>query len=340
MNYPYIIGIDAAAGKFDFHLMDRNEVEFDFGEISLADGGTNKWYIALLDKLGCEVEHILVCIENTGVYSLSVAYDLHLAGFAVWLQDAFQINQSSGRINSKTDRLDAARVARYALRNHADYQPFVPDTKVLVNLRSLKSQRQRLIKSKNQLSNAINEECRYAPQALRADDCNYEDTRNILSAIHQAIKAIDAKIKALIREDERCSRVVKVLTSVPGIGIVTALELLLKTSMFAAGYDAKKIASYIGVAPHQTQSGKRLNKKPRTRKNVDRKAKSCLYMGMLRHVNSNNRIGVYYRKMTGKGKAHNSVINAISNIMLKTACACLRNDEFYEEKFAENLQTS
>lgn len=67
------------------------------------------------------------------------------------------------------------------------------------------------------------------------------------------------------------------------------------------------------------------------------KVKSCPYMEMLRRVNSNNRIGHFYKNKTAEGKQHNSVINAVSNIMLKTACACLRKDGLYEEKFAKDL---
>ena len=340
MKYSYIIGIDAAAGKFDFDLLDPNEVEVGYGEIQLENDGTKHWYKALLKNLQCEAESILVCVENTGIYSISVAYDLHLAGFAVWLEDALQITYSSGRINSKTDRLDAARIARYALRNHNDYKSFKPDEKILVNLKSLRKQRQRLLKSKNQLGNELGEERRYVPDEIRADEDIYEPTKSVLTAIDKAIKKIEAEITKLIKSDERYSRMVKVLTSLPGIGSVTAIELVVKTNAFAKGYDYVKIASYIGIAPHKRQSGKRLNKKPKTRKNVDKKAKSCLYMGMLRHVNSNNRIGHFYRSKIAEGKQHNSVINAVSNIMLKTACACLRKDELYEEKFAKNLQTS
>lgn len=340
MKYSYIIGIDAAAGKFDFNLLDHSEAELDYGEIQLENDGTKHWYKALLKQLPCEAKSILVCIENTGLYSISVAYDLYLAGFAVWLEDALQITYSSGRINSKTDRLDAARIARYALRNHIDYQPFKPDERILINLKSLRKQRQRLLKSKNQLNNELSQERRYVPDELRADENIYEPTQNVLTAINKAIKKIEAEITKLIESDERYSRMVTVLTSLPGIGQVTAIELVVKTNAFAKGYDHAKIASYIGIAPHKRQSGKRLNKKPKTRKNVDKKAKSCLYMGMLRHVNSNNRIGHFYKKKIAEGKQHNSVINAVSNIMLKTACACLRKDELYEEKFAKDLQVS
>lgn len=340
MNYSYIMGIDAAAGKFDYHLMDRQETEICFAEVQLTGLNVQDWFTELCQQLDCPTDGVLVCIENTGVYSIGVAYELHLAGVAVWLEDAFQIKQSSGRVNSKTDRLDAMRIARYALRNFADYQSFVADTTVVVNLKSLDQQRRRLMKAKNQLTNAIKEERRYVPKDLRASEDNYADTEGVVSQIRAAIKAIDKKMAKLIRQDERCKRINKVLTSLPGIGPVTSLKLILKTNLFAQGYDHRKIASYLGIAPHKKQSGKRLNAKPKTRKNVDGATKGSLYMGMLRHLSSNNRIGHYYRRKIAEGKHHNSVVNAISNIILQTACACLRKDELYVEKFAKNLQTS
>ncbi|OAV46147.1 IS110 family transposase [Lewinella sp. 4G2] len=340
MKYSFIMGIDAAAGKFDYHLMDRQETEICFDEVQLAGLNVQAWFSQLCQTVDCPVDGVLVCIENTGVYSIGVAYELHLAGVAVWLEDAFQIKQSSGRVNSKTDRLDAMRIARYGLRNHTDYQAFVADAKIVINLKSLNQQRGRLLKAKNQLANAIGEERRYVPTDLRPTDDYYADTEDVLNRITQAIKAIEAKVAKLIRQDARCKRMNEVLTSLPGIGPVTALKLMLKTNLFARGFDHRRIASYLGIAPHQRQSGKRLNEKPRTRKNVDKACKASLYMGMLRHVNSDNRIGHYYRRKIAEGKHHNSAINAVSNIILETACACLRKDELYVEKFAKNLQTS
>ena len=342
MSFHYYVGIDCSADKFDFHLLDPSEATVACGQVANQDEAIEEWLKDFAQRHDIEpAQDILFCVENTGVYSIRLAYRLHQSKQAIWLQDALQIKQSIGRINAKTDALDAYYIGRYAVRNYSDYELFTPNTKIEINLNYLVSQRKLLLKVSNQLGNQMGELKKHTPAALQPDAECYQPSEVVLTQVKAQLKVLERKMHALIRSDERYKRSYEVLTSLPGIGKVVATRLLAKTRNLATGFDAKKLASLIGVAPLPRQSGKRLKRKPKTSKRVDQSIKSAFHMGMLRHIHNDNRIGYYYRRKLAQGKEHNSIINAISCIMLKTACACLRKDEPYvADFFAKNLQTS
>lgn len=335
MNYKLAIGFDTGSEKLNWHGLNPEEVDMGNGEFANLSEEILSWSEELLTSRALKSTEVLVCIEDTGVYSLNLAYELQQLGYGVWLQDALHLKQSIGRVKTKNDELDAYRIARYALRNHADFMAFEPDEEVLQGIKSLIGQRKRLIKSKNILSVPISQERKFLPVAL--DEENYSDTDSSVAEIKKSIKGVDKKIDKLIQKDERYKRTVEILMSQPGIGKVTARLMLIKTNNFARGFESKKIASLFGISPHEKQSGKCLNRKPKTHYSADREVKSCLHLGMLRHVKSENKLGRYYRKKVAEGKHHNSVTNAMANIALGVACACLKNNTMYDEKYIHKL---
>ncbi len=340
MAYQLFIGVDTGSEKLDYYALNNQEVECGCGAVENNEASIIKWSKQLLEDHQVLATKIMVCIENTGTYSLRMAYELHLQGFAVWMQDAFQIKQSIGRVRSKTDQLDAFRIARYAVRNQTDFQVFIPDSKIVATLQSLNNQRKRLIKAAGLLSNGIKAERDFTPSAIAPPHDAYEQTDQVIALARKGIKELSREMQRLIKQDERYRRNMEILMSQPGIGKVTALEIILRTKNFARGYDATKIASLIGVAPHRHESGKSIRRNPRTLKSTDKSVKACLYMGMLRCTRLEGKMAKYYQRKKAEGKHHNVVINAMANITIRTLYACLKKDVIYDEKFKHYLQVS
>lgn len=340
MTYQLFIGVDTGSEKLDYHVLNEQEVECGFGVVDNNEDAIVGWARQLLWDYQVSATEIMVCIENTGTYSLRMAYELHLLEFAVWMQDAFQIKQSIGRVRSKTDQLDAFRIARYAVRNQTDFQPFTPDSKIATTLQSLNNQRKRLIKAAGLLSNGIKAEREFTPSAIAPPKDVYEQTDEVIALAQKSIKEINRKMQQLIEQDERYRRNMEILMSQPGVGKVTALEIILKTKNFARGFNAAKIASLIGVAPHRYESGKSIRRNHRTLKSTDKSVKACLYMGMLRCTRLEGKMAKYYQRKKAEGKHHNVVINAMANITIRTLCACLKKNVTYDKKFKHHLQVS
>ncbi|MEQ9440970.1 MAG: IS110 family transposase [Cyclobacteriaceae bacterium] len=69
------------------------------------------------------------------------------------------------------------------------------------------------------------------------------------------------------------------LCSIPGIGFVTAVALILATNNFTAFVDSRKFASYCGVAPFEHTSGSSIRGKTKTSHLANKQIKALLSNG-------------------------------------------------------------
>ncbi|MEK6479750.1 transposase [Catalinimonas sp. 4WD22] len=76
-----------------------------------------------------------------------------------------------------------------------------------------------------------------------------------LKALEKDLVQVNKQLDELIRSDEELNRLFNLVTSVEGIGTVTAREVIITTNEFKAFTDAKKYACYAGVVPFQHRSG-------------------------------------------------------------------------------------
>src|SRR5690606_40130104 len=76
-----------------------------------------------------------------------------------------------------------------------------------------------------------------------------------LPILDKEIKLIELKLESIIKEQEQLSRTYQIISSVCGIGFVTALYLLIYTHNFKRFGNAKQLSSYCGIAPFEYSSG-------------------------------------------------------------------------------------
>lgn len=79
----------------------------------------------------------------------------------------------------------------------------------------------------------------------------------MLESLDKAIDELEGEIQRLIDSDEDLRRSSGIVRSVPGIGGVTAAELIIKTDNFSRVDTARKCASLAGIAPFPNSTGKR-----------------------------------------------------------------------------------
>jgi transposase len=69
------------------------------------------------------------------------------------------------------------------------------------------------------------------------------------------LESVDQQITQLIQADEHLKELFALMTSIPGVGMATATEVILATDEFKAITDPKKLACHAGVAPFEYRSG-------------------------------------------------------------------------------------
>lgn len=263
---------------------------------------------SILDRLHHEGISRVV-IEAIGPYARHLVEVLVQAGIEVGLVNPRRIKafrDAEGR-RAKTDRLDAALIARFALVM-PDIFHTLPDAEALA-LKALATRRRQLT------------------IMIATEKTRLKQTLNpfILRSVQQAIAGLDAE-RALI-ETELARRIAAncamqslfaALTGITGIGAQVARVLI--TELPEIGQrDRKVIASLAGLAPHVSQSG---NRPPQAHIGGGRPCvRAALYMAALVAIRHDPMMKVAYKTMKDSGKPSKVALIAIARKIIVHANA-------------------
>ena len=62
-------------------------------------------------------DNTLICLEHTGIYGKLIIKNLFVFGFSLWVEMSLKIIRSIGVQRGKNDKVDAERIAYYAMKN-------------------------------------------------------------------------------------------------------------------------------------------------------------------------------------------------------------------------------
>lgn len=211
----------------------------------------------------------------------------------------------------KTDRVDARMLARPgAERQPAPHLPPDPARRALAELADRRDQLKRMeTQEKNRLSKATS-------PLIRAD------TRASLKALAARIARFDAEITAHLAKSPDLARDAALLRSIPGIGPVTAANLLARLPE-PGHLDRRAIASLAGLAPKARESGKFRGKR-RIGQGRDT-VRRLLYMAALSLWRRPEAMGGLTARLLTAGKAPKVALIALARKIATIANAVLES---------------
>jgi len=272
-------------------------------------------------------------MEHTGIYTAHLLSCLHKKKASLCLEPATQIRNSLGNIRGKNDKIDAIRIAEYACKNHEYLTLWAPKRVVIQRLASLATTRARLMKAKNILTVALAESKSFLPKEILKKDsslCNPS-----IKAMESDLQRIDKAVDEIIASDQELTRLFALVTSVSGIGKVTATHIIITTNEFKDINDPKKYACYSGVAPFAKESGL-FKGKASVSHMANKKVKTLLHMSALVAIQHNSDLKEYYKRKVDLDKKNKmSVLNAVRNKLILRIFACVRENKPYEKKYAK-----
>jgi len=329
MNYNFFIGIDVSKKTLDFAVLKGNELLFKWtGEND--QPGIKKFWDKLKEQGSFCVNEAIFCMEHTGIYNQHLLSFLYAKKASVCLEAAVHIKLSSGLQRGKNDQIDAIRISQYAYKNSRELKLWQPKRQVIQQLKHLSGLRNRVMNAKKQLAVALTELTSFDKAA--GNDCK-KLCKASLKALEDDVKRIELKMDQVISADDELKRIFSIVTSVEGIGKVTATEIIITTNEFKDITDPSKFACYAGVAPFEHSSGTSLKGKPRVSHKANKSIKSLLHMAALVSINYNSDLKAYYQRKVEQKKNKMSVINAIRNKLIWRIFACVRNNRPYQKNY-------
>jgi transposase len=273
----------------------------------------------------------LVCLEHTGMYGKLIIQDLLSKEFKLWVEMSLKIIRSIGVQRGKNDKIDAERIAFYAMKNQEEAQIYQAPRKIIDQIKKLISLREHLITTKAMLVRNSNELKGFEPELSKI---HKKFSKSTIKGIETDLKNIELELDKIVKTDENLSNLFEKATSVTGVGKVTALFLICYTNEFKMYETPRQLACYCGVVPFEHTSGKSVRAKPRVHYMANKKLKKQLHMCAISSIRADGELKEYFNKKVAEGKNKMLVINNVRNKLIHRICACVNKNKLYEKKTA------
>jgi transposase len=300
---PSFVGIDVSKDRLDVHVRPAGQA------FAVARNGEG------LERLTTELRALapaLIVLEATGGFELAVAAALAGAGLPLAVVNPRQIRdfaRATGRL-AKTDALDAQAIALFAERVRPEPRPIADaDSQILAEL----------VARRRQVVEMIGMEANRLRQAR---------SRRVQHTIKATLRTLEAQLTDLDKEIDDTVRGSPIwraaddlLTSVPGVGDVTARTLIADLPELGR-IDRRRIAALVGVAPFNRDSG--LMRGHRAIAGGRAAVRKVLYMATLVAIRWNPVIKTHYAQLVARGRPKKVAIIACMRRLLGILNAIIR----------------
>jgi transposase len=200
------------------------------------------------DRTGNQAIHVM---EATGSYHEDLAYFLYdnKRKVCVVLPNKIKYYAKSRNIKTKTDKVDASVIADFGLeRTCPSWEPMSK------SYRTLRDLSRELISIKKALSRSL---CQL--HAMKHSHLKNPTVLSIkleqIAFYRQKIKAMESEIKKEVARDKSFKERVDKITTIKGVGLITAVTVLCETNGFQLFNNIRQVVSYAGLDVEMKESG-------------------------------------------------------------------------------------
>jgi len=318
MSLSVVLGIDLAKQKFDAALLVDGKTKHKTCK-NLAEGfeALTVW----LEKQGVEKVH--ACLEATGSCGDDLAVYLHDAGHIVSIVNPARIKgfAQSELIRTKTDKMDAALIARFCLAmKPKEWTPPLPEMR---SLKALVRRVDSLIDMRSQEKNRIS----------TAHESITSLIKEHIAYLDQEIEKIRKQIAELIGQNPNLKEKEELLKSIPALGKATIPRILAELDDLDKFNHVREMVAFIGLAPREKLSGSSIKGKPRLSKIGHARLRKALYMPALVSIQCNPVMIAFYNRLKDKGKNGKVIVCAIMRKLVHVIFGVLKSGKKYDPNF-------
>ena len=299
------VGIDVAKERLDVAVLGERQGK----QVSNTKDGIAQ----LLEQMQA-LQPELIVVEATGGYQRAVVDVLFHAGLAVAVVNPARVRQfarASGLL-AKTDKLDAQVLAEFGRKMQPKrYEGKSEAEKQLSALLVRRKQLEEMLKAEQNRLRTIS-------PSLRGS------VERIIALLKEEKKRLEEQIQEFLKEQKAWQEQAQILSSAPGVGMVTTATLLADLPELGK-MDRKKIAALVGVAPMNYDSGKRRGYRKTKGGRTD--VRSVLYMSTLVATRYNPVIQSQYQQMLKRGKLKKVALTACMRKFLTILNAMMRDQQ-------------
>lgn len=304
------VGIDVAQAHLDIGVRPSGEV----WQVSYDTPGVANLLVQL-----AELAPTLVVLEATGGLETFLVGELAGAQLPVVVVNPRQVRDFAKAVGklAKTDALDAQVLAHFGEATKPDLRPLPDDS--TRELQALLARRSQVV----EMVTAEKNRCRTATQRLQPQ------IQEHIRYMEKQLKELEQGLSELLSSSPVWWTKEKLLGSVPGVGPVLTVTLLAGLPELGR-LDRREIASLVGVAPFNRDSGTLRGK--RTVWGGRSSVRATLYMATLAATRYNSVMRAFYQRLLEAGKPKKVALTACMRKLLTILNAMLKHNLSWNSK--------
>jgi len=264
-------------------------------------------------------------MESTGKYSLELAAWMTAARVSLCpaIVNAGFIaahGKSLGQRN-KTDRTDARVIARFGAERSPEPTPALSPARA--ELRELTRERQAIVAERV----AWNERAREGSASKLVSKMRLKH----MTQLEKFEEQLETAIKDLVFKTPEFKKDMNLLTSIPGVGLVTAATVLAELGDLRQFKRARSLSAFVGLSPRQHRSGTSINGRTRMSKKGNGRVRAALYMAAMVATRGDTDLARYYQGLVARGKSKMAALGAVMRKLLVLMRALAISNSNYNE---------
>jgi transposase len=256
---------------------------------------------------------VLYVMEATGVYHESLAYylDDNQLQVSIVLPNKISNYIKTLEIKTITDRTAAEAITKFGLERSLNL--WSRPSSVFRELRQLTRERDQLMADRTLALNQLHaEEAQAYPSKA-----SVARMKARIKLMEKQIDQIEAEIKDLLKNNAKVKEDVQLMTSITGIGLITAVTALAETNGFDLIRNKRQLASYAGFDVKEKLSGTSVKGKPRISKKGNRYLRKAMYMPSLAAVRCSGKHKDVYNRLVQRHGIRMKALVAIQRKLLE-----------------------
>lgn len=323
MKKKDVIGIDVSKLTIDAYLK-LAQAHAVFSNDTKGFRQLVKWIMKHID---CKTEELLICFETTGLYSLQLASFLSQSNIDFVMENPIQIKRSMGLVRGKDDHVDSKRIAEYAYMRKEKLKFTQLPSEELIKMQNLLAIRERMIRQKAGYQASLGEYKRVLVQQQQKDF--FLLLNNMINALKKQIRKADETLIEIIHSSSKLLNIYTLLTSIKGIGVILAANIMVTTICFTKFNDSRKYACYCGTAPFKYSSGTSINGRTKVSQMANKKMKALFNLAALSAIQHDPELKLYFDNRMANGANGMSTINIIRNKIIHRVFAVVKRGTPY-----------
>jgi transposase len=270
-------------------------------------------------------------MEATGVYHERLAYYLSDQGHQVSIVLPNKISNYAKTLDVKTvtDKTASQAICQFGLEKKLEV--WQKPKKIFRDLKQLTRERDQLVAERTVTKNQL-----HAEQAEAfPNERSLIRLKQRLQLFNSQEKEIRYDITEIVKKDKELVEKIENITSLPGVGKLTAVITIAETNGFELIKNSSQITSYSGLDVKEKLSGTSVKGKPKISKRGNRHLRKAMYMPALTAIRNDERFKAIFVRLVSKHGIKMKAAVAVQRKLLELIYTLWKTDTRYDKAYLQ-----